>query len=158
MKHANDEITGASCGDATKKKTGYVYLPASSAARISRRHRKSKIRGWEDEERWVGSKFAACMWIYTEEAWTKRRRIGREQEECLKKRMLSIMICTNWVCAGVFVDRGWVSERTTIQYEEGILCLELSYRINVPCVAQLESMLKNILGREQKIKKVPRSR
>ena len=22
-----------------------------------------KIRGWEDEESWVGSKFAACMWI-----------------------------------------------------------------------------------------------
>ena len=22
-----------------------------------------KISGWEDEERWVGSKFAACMWI-----------------------------------------------------------------------------------------------
>ena len=24
-----------------------------------------KISGWEDEEKWVGSKFAACMWIYT---------------------------------------------------------------------------------------------
>ena len=29
-----------------------------------------KIRGWEDEESWVGSKFAACMWIYTKEALT----------------------------------------------------------------------------------------
>ena len=29
-----------------------------------------KIRGWEDEESWVGSKFTACMWIYTEEAST----------------------------------------------------------------------------------------
>ena len=27
-----------------------------------------KIRGWEDEERWVGSQFAVCMWIYTKEA------------------------------------------------------------------------------------------
>ena len=23
------------------------------------------MRGWEDEERWVGSTFAACMLIYT---------------------------------------------------------------------------------------------
>ena len=30
-----------------------------------------KIRGWEDEERWVGSTFTACMWIYTEEALTR---------------------------------------------------------------------------------------
>ena len=29
-----------------------------------------EIRGWEDEESWVGSKFAACMWIYTKEALT----------------------------------------------------------------------------------------
>ena len=25
-----------------------------------------KIEGWEEEEAWVGSRFAACMWIYTE--------------------------------------------------------------------------------------------
>ena len=25
-----------------------------------------KIEGWEEEEKWVGSRFAACMWIYTE--------------------------------------------------------------------------------------------
>ena len=29
-----------------------------------------KFRGWEDEESWVGSKFAACMWMYTGEALT----------------------------------------------------------------------------------------
>ena len=49
-----------------------------------------------------------------------------EQVEHLKKRMLSIMICTNWVCAGAFVDHDWVSERTIIQYEEEILGLELT--------------------------------
>ena len=56
-----------------------------------------KIRGWEDEERWVGSKFAACMWIYAKETWTKGQNFGPEQEEYFKKRMLSIMICRNWV-------------------------------------------------------------
>ena len=30
-----------------------------------------KIRGWEDEESWVGSKFAACLWEDTQDAWTK---------------------------------------------------------------------------------------
>ena len=119
-----------------------------------------EIRGWEDEERWVGSKIATCMWIYTKEAWTKGQRLGSEQEEHLKKRMLSIMICTNWVCAGVFVDHEWVSERTISQHEEEILCSELNYKIKVPCVVQwslfwlsARAELKNSLGREQKIKK-----
>ena len=79
---------------------------------------RNKIRGWEDVERWVGSKFAACVWIFTKEAWTKGQILGPEQEEYLNKRMLSIMICTNWVCVGAFVDHGWVSERTLIQHEE----------------------------------------
>ena len=48
--------------------------------------------------------------------------------------MLSIMICTNWVCAGAFVDHERVSERTIIQHEEEILGLELNNKINVPCV------------------------
>ena len=48
-----------------------------------------KIRGWEDEESWVGSKFEACIWIYI---------LDSEQEEYLKKRIMSIMLCTNWVC------------------------------------------------------------
>ena len=29
-----------------------------------------EIYGWEDEEKRVGSKFAACMWIYTTEVLT----------------------------------------------------------------------------------------
>ena len=93
-----------------------------------------KIRGCEDE--WVGSKFAACMWIYTKEAWTKGQILGPEQEEYLEKRMLSIVICTNRVRAGAFVDHEWVSERTNIQHEEEILGLELNYKIHVPCVVQ----------------------
>ena len=74
-----------------------------------------KIRGWEDEERWEGSKFAACMWIFTREALTGGQILAREQEEYLKKRMMSIMLCTSWVCAGIFVDHEWVSSRTIIQ-------------------------------------------
>ena len=33
-----------------------------------------KIHGWIDEEKWVGSKFAACMWIYTKVLLTERRK------------------------------------------------------------------------------------
>ena len=53
-----------------------------------------KIRGWEDEGCWVGSKFAACMWTCTKEALTGGQIFDREQEEYLKKRILSIMLCT----------------------------------------------------------------
>ena len=76
-----------------------------------------KIRGWEDEERWIVSKFAACMWICTEEALTGGQILDREKEEYLKKRIVSVMLCTNSVCAG-FVDHERVSSRTFIQQEE----------------------------------------
>ena len=32
-----------------------------------------KILGWHDEEKWVGSKFSACMWIHTKLALSERR-------------------------------------------------------------------------------------
>ena len=51
-----------------------------------------KINGWEDEEKWVGSKFATCMWIYTRRALTKEEIPIPAVEEYLKKRMLSIIL------------------------------------------------------------------
>ena len=39
----------------------------------------------------------------------------------LRKRIMSIMLCTNWVCAGTFVDHEWVSSRTIFQQEEDFL-------------------------------------
>ena len=71
-----------------------------------------KIRGWEDEDSWVGSEFAACMWIYTKEALKGGRTLDRVEEEYLRKSLMSLMLCTNWVCAGAFVDHEWVSSRT----------------------------------------------
>ena len=70
------------------------------------------IYGWEDAEKRVGSKCAASIWIYTKEALTQRQLPNPETEEFLKKRMMSIMLCMNWVCAGTFVDHEWVSEST----------------------------------------------
>ena len=71
-----------------------------------------KIRGWEDEDSWVGSEFAACLWIYTKEALTGGQTLDRVEEEYLRKRLMSIMLCTDGVCEGAFVDHEWVSSRT----------------------------------------------
>ena len=86
-----------------------------------------KIRGWKDEERWVGSTFAACMWIYTKEARTEAQILGPEQKEYSKKRRLSIMTCrTGYVLVLSLIMNG--SERT-IQHEEEIFGLELNCKI-----------------------------
>ena len=58
-----------------------------------------EIHGWKDEEKRVGSKFAARMWIYTEEALTKGQLPNPAMEEYLRKRMLSIMLCTGCALA-----------------------------------------------------------
>ena len=120
-----------------------------------------KIRGWEDEESWVGSKFAACMWIFSKEALTGGQILHPVQEEYLRKRIMS----TNWVCAGAFVDNGWVSSRKIFQQEEETLSMAMDFRIDVLGVVQWSLLLfsaptdlNRILGTELKIKKVPRSR
>ena len=61
----------------------------------------------EDEKSWEGSKFAACMWVYTKEALTGGQIFDREQEEYLKKRIITTMFCANWVGAGTFDDHEW---------------------------------------------------
>ena len=53
-----------------------------------------------------------------------------------KKRMLSIMLCTSWVCAGTFVDHERVSESTFSQHLEDVMDRELNYKIDSPCVVQ----------------------
>ena len=52
----------------------------------------------------MGSKSATCMWIYTDKARTQGQIQGPSQEEYSKKRTVSIVICTDWACAGAFVD------------------------------------------------------
>ena len=44
-----------------------------------------EICGWEDAEKRVGSKFAACVWIYTKEALTEGHIPNPAMEEYLKK-------------------------------------------------------------------------
>ena len=66
-----------------------------------------KIYGWEDEETWVGSKFAACMWICTKVVLTGWQKPTPEIEEFLKRRLLSIVLRVNLVCAGTCDDHEW---------------------------------------------------
>ena len=84
-----------------------------------------KIRGWEDEESCVGSKFAA---IFTKEALTGGQILDRLQEEYPRKHIKSIMFCTNWVCAGDFIEHEWVTSRTISQQEEEILSMALDFK------------------------------
>ena len=92
--------------------------------------------GWEDEEKRVGSKFSSCTWIYTKEVLARGQIPIREMEEYLKQRLMSIMLCTIWICAGTFDDHEWVSESAITQHEEEVMGMELDYEIGVPCVVQ----------------------
>ena len=57
-------------------------------------------------------------------------------EEYLMRRMMSIMLCMNWVCADTFDDHEWVSESTTAQHVVEVMGMELDYKIGIPCVVQ----------------------
>ena len=62
--------------------------------------------------------------------------LHKRSVEYLRKRVMSIMLCTNWVCAGAFVDDAWVSSRTIFQQEDAILSMALDFKVDVPCVVQ----------------------
>ena len=73
--------------DSTNKQVNVQSKAVCSHAMIL----MDEIQGWEDEESWVGSKFAACMWIYMREALSGGLVLDRVQEEYLRKRMMSSM-------------------------------------------------------------------
>ena len=86
--------------------------------------------------KWVGSKFAACMWIHTKMVLTEWRKPTPEMQEYLKRRMLSIMLRANWVCAETFDDHESVSEGTIAEQEQEVMGRELDYDICIPRVVQ----------------------
>ena len=88
----------------------------------------------KDEEKRMGSKFAACMWICTKEVLIRGQIPNPEMEEYQKERMMSIMLCTNWICADTFENHEWVSESIVTQHVEEVMDMELDYEICVPCV------------------------
>ena len=74
--------------------------------------------------------------IHTKEVLARGQILNPENEEYLKERMMSIMLCTNWVCAGAFEDHEWVSESTTTQHEEEVMGMALDCEFCIPCVVQ----------------------
>ena len=93
-----------------------------------------KIEGWEEEDKWVGSRFAACLWIYTKAVLCD----GQEStQEYLRRRLLSILESNNWVCDDALEDhrRKGVSD-LSVSISENEVLAALSYEIAVPCVVQ----------------------
>ena len=91
-----------------------------------------KIEGWEEEGTWVGSRIAACMWIYTKAVLC----YGQEStQEYLRRRLLSIMESVNWVCEEAMEDHEWVSE-LAFSLQENEVFMALNWRIDVPCMVQ----------------------
>ena len=68
-----------------------------------------KVEGW-NEEKWVGSKFSACMWLYTEAVLCDRR--GPTQEE-LRRILVIIRESVSRVCE----DALWVTELNVLLKE-----------------------------------------
>ena len=90
-----------------------------------------KLESWE-EESWVGSRFAACMWIYTKAVLCNGQE-NMQEYKLLKFR--SIMEAVNWVCDDALEDRVWVHE-LTLSCQEAKVLEPLDYDIEVPCLVQ----------------------
>ena len=79
--------------------------------------------------------------------------LDRVQEEYVRKRIMSIMLCTKM---GLCRE----SSRTIFQLEEEILSMVLDFKIDVPCVVQWSPLwlsaptdLNRFMGGELEIKK-----
>ena len=86
-----------------------------------------KVEDWT-EEKWVGSKFAACMWVYTEAVLCDGR--GRPPQDL--SQMLQInMECVSQVCE----DFLWEHERVTepnVPRKENDILEAMNYDLDVP--------------------------
>ena len=99
-----------------------------------------KICGWRDEQQWIGSLFAACMWIQTKAVLCVEH---DSTQEYLKRRMLSILESVNWVCEDALEEHEWVSPLTNSlkEEEEEVLLAELDYEIDIPWCGTMEISL-----------------
>ena len=91
-----------------------------------------KIEEWEEEEKLVGSRFAARMWIYTKAVLCDG---PEDTQKYLRRRFVSIMEGLNWVCNDALEDNEWVSE-LTISMQENEVLVVLNSDIEVPSVVQ----------------------
>ena len=92
----------------------------------------NEVEGW-NEEQWVGSKFAASMWMYTKVVLCDWR--GRGPPLDLKPLLTNIMESVSWVTDDFQWEHEWVTEPTVLLKENDIL-EALNYDIDVPCTLQ----------------------
>ena len=94
-----------------------------------------RIGGWEEgeeQESWVGTRFAASMWIYTKAVVCN----GQSHMQNFKIfKLRSILEAVNWVGDDAFDDHVWVTEMTTAQQVAKVLDA-LQGDIELPCVVQ----------------------
>ena len=90
-----------------------------------------KIGRWE-EENWVGSKFAACMWIFSKAVICNGQ---NNMQNYMLLKFRSIMEAANWVCDVALDDHVWASE-LTISYQGTIILDFLQYDLANPCIVQ----------------------
>ena len=80
-----------------------------------------KIDGCEAEEKWEGSRFAACMWIDTEAVLFDAQ---ESTQEYLRPTLLSVMETVTCVCEEAMERFEWVSELTiSMQEKENLVAL-----------------------------------
>ena len=90
-----------------------------------------KNGGWE-EENWVGSRFAASMWIYTKALICS---LQNNMQKYWLQKFRSIMEAVNRVCDDALDDHEWVSELTISCHEAEVL-EHLQYDLAKPCITQ----------------------
>ena len=90
-----------------------------------------KVEGW-NKEKWVGSKFAACMWTYTQAVLCDGH---RRPPQDLRQKHRMIMECVSWVCEDFLWEDEWVTEPDVLWKENDIL-QALNYDLDVPCPLQ----------------------
>ena len=82
-----------------------------------------------NEEKWVGSKFVACMWVYFKAVLCD----GQGPTPGDLRRILAIIReCVSWVCEDALCEHEWVTELDVILKDNDIL-KALSYDLDVPC-------------------------
>ena len=87
--------------------------------------------GW-NEEQWVGSKFAARMWIFTNAVMCDGR--GRPPQD-LRQMLRIIMECVRWATEDFLWEHEWITEPNVLWKENDMLGV-LNYDIDVPCPLQ----------------------
>ena len=90
-----------------------------------------RMGGWE-EENWVGSRFAASMWICTKAVKCD----GQNHMQTYRLfKVRSFLEAVNWVCDDALDEHVWVSELATSCQEAKVLDA-LQYDLANTCIVQ----------------------